>query len=179
VTLGPRFRRLWTASATSNLGDGLFMTAVPLLAASLTRDPLLVSGVTASLFLPWLFFALPGGALVDRMDRRIAMARTGWFRTLVLGALTFTVGLDVVNIWIVYLAVFLLGSAETVYESAARAMLPAVVTPRASMRETESWREPRSSPRSSSARRSPALSSLCPPGSLCCSGPLRSASPPC
>jgi MFS family permease len=129
VTLGPRFRRLWTASATSNIGDGLFMTAVPLLAASLTRDPLLVSGVTASLFLPWLLFALPGGALVDRMDRRIAMARTGWFRMLVLGALTLTVGLDVVNIWIVYLAVFLLGSAETVYESAARAMLPAVVKP--------------------------------------------------
>jgi Na+/melibiose symporter-like transporter len=63
------------------------------------------------------------------MDRRIAMARTGWFRMLVLGALTLTVGLDVVNIWIVYLAVFLLGSAETVYESAARAMLPAVVKP--------------------------------------------------
>jgi MFS family permease len=129
VTLGPRFRRLWTVSATSNIGDGLFMTAVPLLAASLTRDPLLVSGVIASLFLPWLFFALPGGALVDRMDRRIAMARTGWIRTLVLGALTLTVGLGVVNIWIVYLAVFLLGSAETIYESASRAMLPAVVKP--------------------------------------------------
>ena len=129
MTLGPRFRRLWTASATSNVGDGLFMTAVPLLAASLTRDPLLVSGVTASLFLPWLLFALPGGALVDRMDRRLAMARTGWFRSLVLGGLTLTVVFDVVNIGIVYLAVFLLGSAETIYESAARAMLPSVVEP--------------------------------------------------
>jgi MFS family permease len=129
VTLGPRFRRLWTASATSNIGDGLYMTAVPLLAASLTRDPLLVSGVIVSLFLPWLLFALPGGALVDRMDRRLAMARTGLFRTLVLGGLTLTVGLGVVNIWIIYLAVFLLGSAETIYESASRALLPAVVRP--------------------------------------------------
>jgi MFS family permease len=129
VTLGPRFRRLWTASAISNIGDGLYMTAVPLLAAGLTRDPLLVSGVIASLFLPWLLFALPGGALVDRMDRRLAMARTGLFRTLVLGGLTLTVSLGVVNIWIVYLAVFLLGSAETIYESASRAMLPAVVEP--------------------------------------------------
>ena len=127
MTLGPRFRRLWTASATSNIGDGLYMTAVPLLAASITRDPLLVSGVIVSLFLPWLLFALPGGALVDRMDRRLAMARTGVFRTLVLGGLTLTVGLGVVNIWIVYLAVFLLGSAETIYESASRAMLPAVI----------------------------------------------------
>jgi MFS family permease len=127
VTLGPRFRRLWTASATSNIGDGLYMTAVPLLAASLTRDPLLVSGVVACLFLPWLLFALPGGALVDRMDRRLAMARTGWFRTLILGGLTLTVVLDVVSIGVVYLAVFLLGSAETIYESASRALLPAVV----------------------------------------------------
>jgi MFS family permease len=129
MTLGPRFRRLWTASATSNIGDGLYMTAVPLLAASLTRDPLLVSGVVAGQFLPWLLLALPGGALVDRMDRRRAMVRTGVFRTLVLGGLTLTVALDIVSIGIVYLAVFLLGSAETIYESAARAMLPAVVGP--------------------------------------------------
>ena len=130
MTLGPRFRRLWTVSVTSNIGDGLYMTAVPLLASNLTRDPLLVSGVTAGLFLPWLLFALPGGALVDRMDRRSAMARTGLFRSVVLGGLTLIVGLDMASIVIVYVAVFLLGSAETIYESAARAMLPAVVEQR-------------------------------------------------
>ena len=41
--LGAEFRKLWTANAVSNLGDGVTFVAGPLLAASLTRDPLLVA----------------------------------------------------------------------------------------------------------------------------------------
>ena len=41
--LGPEYRKLWTASTISNLGDGITLTAGPLLAASLTRDPVLVA----------------------------------------------------------------------------------------------------------------------------------------
>jgi hypothetical protein len=46
VAGGSGFARLWGASAVSNLGDGVYATALPLLAASLTRDPLLVSVVS-------------------------------------------------------------------------------------------------------------------------------------
>jgi MFS family permease len=41
--LGPEFAKLWTASTVSNLGDGITVVAGPLLAASLTRNPLLVA----------------------------------------------------------------------------------------------------------------------------------------
>jgi len=44
--LGSRFSKLWMASAVSNLGDGVMAVAFPLLVASITRDPLLVAGVT-------------------------------------------------------------------------------------------------------------------------------------
>jgi hypothetical protein len=44
--LGAGFARLWTAAAISNVGDGVYVTALPLLAATLTRDPLGVSLVT-------------------------------------------------------------------------------------------------------------------------------------
>ncbi len=127
MSLGPRFWRLFAASATSNVGDGLYITAIVLLAATITRDPFEISIVTAMFFLPWLLFALPSGALVDSIDRKRAMVFTGVFRTSVMGALTLTVLLDVVGIWVVYAAVFLLGTAETMYESATRALLPAVV----------------------------------------------------
>lgn len=127
MSLGPRFWRLFAASATSNVGDGLYITAIFLLAATLTRDPFEISIVTALFFLPWLLFALPSGAVVDSIDRRRAMVLTGVFRTAVMGALTLTILLDVVNMVIVYMAVFLLGTAETMYESATRALLPAVV----------------------------------------------------
>ncbi|CAN5838352.1 hypothetical protein BH24CHL6_BH24CHL6_07530 [soil metagenome] len=46
------FGQLFTASAVSNLGDGLRLAALPLLAASLTRDPGAVAAVTAVIWLP-------------------------------------------------------------------------------------------------------------------------------
>jgi hypothetical protein len=44
--LGPGFAKLWTASTVSNLGDGVTLVAAPLLAASLTRNPLLIATLT-------------------------------------------------------------------------------------------------------------------------------------
>ena len=60
------FARLWAASGVSNLGDGVYGTALPLLAATLTRDPLLISVVSFAEWLPWLLFGLLSGALLDR-----------------------------------------------------------------------------------------------------------------
>jgi len=98
-----------------------------LLAASFTRDPLLISGLVTLAFLPWLLFALISGVLVDRIDRRKAMAAANVFRALVMTALGIAVLADVAGIPALYAAAFLLGVAETVYDSAARAMLPSVV----------------------------------------------------
>lgn len=71
--LGPRFRGLWAAAASSHLGAGLTQTAMPLLAALLTRSPALVAGVAVANRLPWLVFAMHAGALADRHDRRWLM----------------------------------------------------------------------------------------------------------
>src|SRR6266498_1465985 len=73
TNLGPGYHRLWTAAALSTLGDGVFLVALPLLAATLSRDPLRVSLVFFSGWLPWLLFGLISGALVDRWDRRRVM----------------------------------------------------------------------------------------------------------
>ena len=40
------FAALWASQASSNLADGLLQAAAPLLVASLTRDPLVVAGMT-------------------------------------------------------------------------------------------------------------------------------------
>src|SRR6266511_2642916 len=53
--LGPAYAKLWTAAAVSYVGDGIHDTALPLLAASLTRDPLLVATI------PGRFAATPPG----------------------------------------------------------------------------------------------------------------------
>jgi MFS family permease len=71
--LGPDFTKLWLAQGVSNLGDGVYVTALPLLAATLTRKPLPVSAVVFAEWLPWLLFGLLAGALLDRWDRRRVM----------------------------------------------------------------------------------------------------------
>ena len=68
--LGAPFRLLWSATWLSNLGDGIALVAVPLAAASLTRDPLLIAAVASAQRLPWLLFVLVSGVIVDRSDRR-------------------------------------------------------------------------------------------------------------
>jgi MFS family permease len=125
--LGGRFWRLYASSATSNLADGIGRTALPLLAASYTRDPVLVAGLTTFAFLPWLLFALVSGALVDRVDRRYAMSGANAVRALSLGVLALVTALHAGSIAALYVVAFLLGTAETVYDSATRALLPQVV----------------------------------------------------
>lgn len=56
------------ANAVSVTGDGVTVTAGPLLAASITRDPLLVAGALLAQQLPWLIFTLFRGVLVDRLE---------------------------------------------------------------------------------------------------------------
>ena len=124
---GSGFRKLWAASTVSYLGDGVTLAAGPLLAASLTRDPVLVAGLTFAQQLPWLLFTLPGGALVDRIDRRRVMWITDALRCATVGLLGLAVLFDLVNIPLLYAAFFLLGTATTLFAGASTSILPAVV----------------------------------------------------
>lgn len=128
ATTSPRaFSLLWGASGLSNLADGIGLTAAPLLAASLTRDPLLISGLTISQRLPWFLFTLISGALVDRLDRRRVMTAANFLRFALLGSLALVVLFNRASLAILYLIFFLLGTIETLFDNAALAILPAIV----------------------------------------------------
>ena len=71
--LGASYWKLWTSSGLSNLADGVFKIALPLLAIQLTQSPTLIAGLSVAATLPWLLFALTAGALADRLDRRKLM----------------------------------------------------------------------------------------------------------
>jgi Na+/melibiose symporter-like transporter len=121
------FRLLWGATALSNLGDGLRLVAMPLLATSVTSDPRLIAGVTVAQRLPWLFLILPGGALADRFDRRLLRIRLDIARAVVMGALVAAIALDQTSIVVIYVVTALLASAEAVVDSSSMAMVPATV----------------------------------------------------
>ena len=127
MALGRNYRKLWTAAAISNMGDGVVLTATPLLAASLTRDPVLVANVAVLERLPWALFALVSGALVDRWDRRRMMSTVDIIR----GLIFFVLGAAIIGRWIslplLYVGVFVLGTGETLFDNAAQAIMPMIV----------------------------------------------------
>jgi MFS family permease len=127
VRLGANYVRLWSAATVSNLGDGVTLAALPLLAASLTRSPTSIAAISLAGTLPWLLFALLGGALADRLDRRRTMAYVDGFRMLAMGALAVLVLTGTETLPLIALVAFALGTAETLFDNAAQAILPNVV----------------------------------------------------
>ena len=128
-SLGIPFRLTWLSVAISGTGDGMFLTAFPLLAATLTRDPVLISGVTVASRLPWLLFSLLSGAVADRFDRRRLMVGADVARCLVVAMLGIVVLTSETHIWLLYVSAFGLGLGETVHANAAQAILPVLVEP--------------------------------------------------
>jgi MFS family permease len=64
---------LWSGQLISSLGSSMSQIAFPLLVLAVTRSPA-QAGITGALaMLPYLFFSLPAGALVDRWDRKRVM----------------------------------------------------------------------------------------------------------
>lgn len=126
-SLGPQFRRLWSASALSNLADGVFQVALPLLALRLTRSPAAIAGVSLASRLPWLLFALQAGALADRLDRRRTMLHVDLARVALIGGLAVVVVVGHEQLTVLYLVAFALGIGETLFDTAAQSILPMVV----------------------------------------------------
>ncbi|MFD7662136.1 MFS transporter [Streptomyces sp. NPDC059788] len=120
------FGRLWASTAVSALGDGVRLTALPLLALSLTTDPLLISLVTVANWLPLLLSPL-AGVWADLADRRALLIGVDLLRAAAVLVLTLTVVTGVVSLPVVCAVAAVLGLGETVHIVASQSYLPMVV----------------------------------------------------
>ena len=125
--LGRSFRLLLATSIVTNTGDGIALAAGPLLVASQTRDPLLVSMAVLAQNLPVLLFGFAAGVVADRVDRVRLMASSTSARARHPRAARRDVAADVVNIGIVLAALFALGTAETFADIGSQSILPRLV----------------------------------------------------
>ena len=108
----------------SNLADGVFKVALPLLAIRYTRSPALVAGVQLVQMAPWLLGALPIGAVVDRIDRRRAMMAANAARAVLVAVPAVLIAFDAGGLWLLFVAAAGTGVAEVFYDTAAQSMLP-------------------------------------------------------
>jgi len=128
--MGRPFRWLVGSAWVSNLGDGIGLAAGPLLVASQTSDPLLVALAGLLQRLPWLMFGLYAGVLADRIDRRLLVVAVDLLRAVTLVVLTAAVVTGRVDITVVLVTMFLLGTAEVFADTAVHTLLPMVVPKR-------------------------------------------------
>lgn len=120
--------QFWTSATVSALGDGIRVAAIPLLAASATREPSEIAVVTAAGFLPWPLLGLLGGAISDRFERRQLMWIVNGSRALVVALAALTVlHMGTIPIPLLASLAFVLGAAETVYDNAAIGFLARLV----------------------------------------------------
>ena len=144
--LGSSYWRLWTATAISNLGDGISGVAYPWVASAVTRSPLLIAAAGFASRLPWLIFTLHAGVITDRFDRRkliVAMDAIRGVLTLIVGAIIvfnkdslpslndLTSITDLETNWPLYITLvitaFLFGLAEVLRDNSAQTLMPSVV----------------------------------------------------
>ncbi|EXJ52853.1 MFS transporter [Microbacterium sp. MRS-1] len=125
--LGRGFRTLWSAAVFSNLADGVGRTAVPLIAITLSSDPLVISVLSALAFVPWLIFGLPAGMIVDRLDRRYVMALANVIRGSVALWLAVLGASGSLSLWALFVGTLVFGLGETLFDNATNAVIPGVV----------------------------------------------------
>ncbi|WP_299139171.1 MFS transporter [uncultured Tateyamaria sp.] len=129
------YRLLFSATAVSNLGDGISALAFPWLATLLTRDPVLIAAVAAAGRLPWLLFTAPAGVITDRASRQALMVWSDVVRAaltcavilLILSIPDIEAGASNVTVWALAALAFLLGMAEVLRDNAAQTALPSLV----------------------------------------------------
>ena len=117
------------SSWVSNIGDGVAIAAGPLLVASETHDPVLVALAALLQRVPWLLFGLHAGVAADRLDRRRLVVLVDLARAGVLGTLAISIATGQVNVTVVLVAMFVLGTAETFADVTTNTLLPMLVAP--------------------------------------------------
>jgi MFS family permease len=116
-----RFLRLWIGQGISFVGDAVSMVALVVLVVHLTGSASAVGGALVARLLPTIASPL-AGVLADRVDRRVVLVASDLARAVLILGLVFAKDLATI-----YVLVFLMGLARTVFNPTVRAAFPSVV----------------------------------------------------
>jgi len=139
------FTLLWSSQVISTVGTRVTSVAYPLLVLLLTGSPALAGLVGFAQTLPFLLLYLPGGAWVDRWDRRRTMVACEIGRTVALGSVAVTAvigGVHAVTIAQLAAVAFVEGSLFVLFDLSEGAALPRLV-PAGQLPTAVAWNQAR------------------------------------
>jgi len=121
----------WVGQFVSLIGTWMQSTTQPYLAYRLSNDPFILGLIGFSATLPALLLILPGGVIIERLDKRktvIILQTVMMLLAFILAALALT---GLIQIWHIVLLAFFLGAANAIEITARQAMLIQLVGKRA------------------------------------------------
>jgi MFS transporter, DHA3 family, macrolide efflux protein len=124
----PGLRNIWFAQVVSQLGDGMFTTAIALAVLDRTNSGTALSLTVIAQFLPFLFLGIVAGALVDRWERRLTMVLSDSVRGVVVLLIPALDHLGLLHPYSYAVVAFLLTSAGLFFDPAKNALVPTLVT---------------------------------------------------
>lgn len=127
--LGKRFNRLWLSAGFSNLGDGVLLVGLGLVAARISDSATAVAGVLVAVQLPGALVTLHAGAVADRVDRRHLMLAVNAARAVTAAVATVVVLLGGLSMPLLYAVAVVLGTAEVFADTTTQSTVPMLVPP--------------------------------------------------
>jgi MFS family permease len=121
----PEFRKLFTAQAISDIGDGMTFMALLLLVNELTHSPAALAVLSIAVAVPSMVGGVIAGAYADRLDRRRIMIVSDTVRAGLV--LVFVVAGTVERLPILYVVAFLQAAVGTLFSPSRGALIPKVV----------------------------------------------------
>lgn len=129
----PDFALFWSATTIHAFGSTIAGVAFQVLIVTvLNATPLEISILSALGVVPYLFFGLIIGALMDRWRRQRALVITSVGRVIVLGSIPVLLLTDALTFWSLAAVILMLGILTLFADSAAQPFLPHIV-PRSSL----------------------------------------------
>jgi MFS family permease len=132
------FYFLRVSSGAYYLGLGLLQTASPLLASTLSRNPVVVAGVMLAQQAPLVAVSLISGAMVDRLDQRQLLAGATLLCAVAAGVLGVFTAFRLAGVVPLYAATFAVGAGSTTANVGYLSFLPALV-PRPELERANAW----------------------------------------
>src|ERR1035437_4353445 len=124
------YLKLWAAATISQMGSQVSLIAIPFIAAVVLHAAAFqVALLGAFEMLPFILFALPAGAWLDRVRRRPVLIAGDLGRAAALATIPIAYALGVLTIWQLYAVGFTTGFLTVLFDVADQSYLPALHDP--------------------------------------------------
>jgi MFS family permease len=123
------FRLLWLGQTGSTIGDGLTFVAIAFAVLGIGGSATDIGIVFAAYTLPNVVFLLAGGVWADRLPRNLVMLSSDAVRAAVQTVLALLLFTGTAEIWHIFIAAALHGSASAFFTPASTGLMPQLVSP--------------------------------------------------